>query len=285
MISTKLKIAQSLSIEPEELLKHFCEMLTKFRKESQMSQADLAASLGTSRNTIVNWETGKRTPDIISVCQIAQIFNISLDLLLGVKGMSFSSEELTLIDRYRGLSEGNKKLVKQMLLTMQKTEVEEKDIYLRETYRVIDVPSTPVAAGGGCEFNEIGSSYMYVRTYQAGGCQADAALRVSGRSMEPLYHDGDMVYVSYCDAADDGEDVIARIGSEKAVVIKRLQDGKLYSLNRDMPFRDRTEDDDVRIIARVLGVVCKNDLPNDSDISTLDELFHEEILPYLALAE
>ena len=278
MSKADLKVAQSSAADSGMALTHFCAMLTKYRKESGMSQTELAERLGTSRNTIVNWEKGKRTPDILSAYAIAQTLNISVDQLLGVSNLSH--EEFVLIDHFRKLSIYGKKIIKRMLSSLLKAEMEEKDELLRKSYRVIDCPATPVAAGSGCEFRDIESSYMFVKTNQT-IVRADAVLRVSGRSMEPFYHDGDMVYVEYCDAASDGSDVIARIGSEKSVVIKRLQDGKLYSLNRALPFEDRTEEDDVRIIGIVLGIVRNDDLPDKADITALHELFHEEIHPYL----
>jgi len=47
--------------------------------------------------------------------------------------------------------------------------------------------------------------------------------------MEPKYRDGDMVYVKYCDSADDGDDVIC--STSDGAVIKHKKDNKIYSLN------------------------------------------------------
>lgn len=52
------------------------------RIKKNITQEDLAESLGVSRQTISSWENGKSYPDIISVIKISDLYQISLDKLL-----------------------------------------------------------------------------------------------------------------------------------------------------------------------------------------------------------
>ena len=59
------------------------EKLRQLRVESGMSQDDLAEKLHVARQTISKWEQGVNEPDIFTLKQYAQIFNVSLDELVG----------------------------------------------------------------------------------------------------------------------------------------------------------------------------------------------------------
>lgn len=59
------------------------EKLRQLRVENNMSQDELAEKLHVARQTISKWEQGINEPDIYTLKQYAQIFNVSLDELLG----------------------------------------------------------------------------------------------------------------------------------------------------------------------------------------------------------
>lgn len=63
--------------------KNFCERLVKLRKESGMLQKDLAEKLNTSARRISHLETGDIEPDIYTLIEISNIFDVSTDYLLG----------------------------------------------------------------------------------------------------------------------------------------------------------------------------------------------------------
>lgn len=53
--------------------------LKKLRNEVGMSQKDLAERLGVSDTVIVNYENGKKNPNLKRLVQMAEILNCSLD--------------------------------------------------------------------------------------------------------------------------------------------------------------------------------------------------------------
>ncbi len=88
---------------------------------------------------------------------------------------------------------------------------------------------------------------------------ADALIRVSGASMEPQYHNGDLVYVKYTQSVEDGDIVIC--STADGAVIKQMLNHKLYSLNKALPYGEKSEDDHVTIVGKVLGKVSPLELP------------------------
>lgn len=60
------------------------ERIYNLRKDSGMTQDDLASACGVSRQSVSKWETGESKPDINSVISIAKTFNMSIDELVGL---------------------------------------------------------------------------------------------------------------------------------------------------------------------------------------------------------
>ena len=56
-----------------------------YRIAHNMTQLDLAAPLSISRQTLSTYETGVRIPDIYTLWAMADIFQISVDELIGRK--------------------------------------------------------------------------------------------------------------------------------------------------------------------------------------------------------
>ncbi len=57
--------------------------IRKYREIYDMSQSMLAGLILIDRTSISRYEKGKRLPDIFTLCRIADIFQISLDTLVG----------------------------------------------------------------------------------------------------------------------------------------------------------------------------------------------------------
>ena len=61
------------------------ENIVKFRKQQNMTQADLANKLSFTYQTISSWERGISTPDVDTLTNLCQIFNVSMDELCGIQ--------------------------------------------------------------------------------------------------------------------------------------------------------------------------------------------------------
>lgn len=58
------------------------ERLIKLRKEKGLSQEELAAQLGLSRQAVSKWERAEASPDTDNLICLARIYGVSLDQLL-----------------------------------------------------------------------------------------------------------------------------------------------------------------------------------------------------------
>lgn len=61
----------------------FGERLQKLRKSKNMTQEDLASKVNVSPQAVSKWETDMASPDITLLSKLADIFDITIDELLG----------------------------------------------------------------------------------------------------------------------------------------------------------------------------------------------------------
>lgn len=54
-----------------------------FRKANNLTQEELSKQLGGSKNLVSNYENGISTPDIYTLVKLADIFDTTLDELVG----------------------------------------------------------------------------------------------------------------------------------------------------------------------------------------------------------
>ncbi|MDR4986168.1 helix-turn-helix transcriptional regulator [Bacillus cereus] len=59
------------------------ERLIYFRKKQGLSQNDVAIYLNVARSTYTNWEGNRAEPDLSTLIKISDLYNISLDNLVG----------------------------------------------------------------------------------------------------------------------------------------------------------------------------------------------------------
>ena len=91
------------------------QRLKKLREEKDLTQAQVAKILGVSRTTYTQYETGKSEPDLATVSKLAEIYETSVDFLLGKtdiptpietiaahhEGEDWTEEELEEIERFK----------------------------------------------------------------------------------------------------------------------------------------------------------------------------------------
>ena len=59
--------------------------LAELRREKGLSQEELAEKLNVSRQAVSKWERGESSPDTDNLIALAQLYGVSLDVLLGLK--------------------------------------------------------------------------------------------------------------------------------------------------------------------------------------------------------
>lgn len=68
------------------------EKLRQIRKENGITMKQLAVAVGVAEASISFYETGKRQPDIETLCRLANYFNVSIDYLVGNNAALTASE-------------------------------------------------------------------------------------------------------------------------------------------------------------------------------------------------
>ncbi|MBO4290564.1 MAG: helix-turn-helix domain-containing protein [Lachnospiraceae bacterium] len=59
------------------------ENIKKYRREMKLTQEELADAFGVTVGAVSKWESGSTVPDILTLMELADFFNISMDVLLG----------------------------------------------------------------------------------------------------------------------------------------------------------------------------------------------------------
>ena len=73
----------------------FCEKLQQLRKNKGLTQEGLAESLYVSRTAISKWESGRGSPNLDSLKELARFFSVSIDeLLSGTELLTLAEENV-----------------------------------------------------------------------------------------------------------------------------------------------------------------------------------------------
>ena len=70
------------------------ENIKRFRKERGLTQEQLAEALGVTVGAVYKWEAGRSTPEISMLLQLADLFGVSLDALVGFEALNGSAAAL-----------------------------------------------------------------------------------------------------------------------------------------------------------------------------------------------
>jgi len=97
--------------------------IKKLRKAKKLSQTEFAKLLNIHQTAISQWETGRTNPDMAQAIEIANIFEVSTDYLLGVTNDSIpqskgappeiNTEEI--LEKIRNLSPENQAKAKEYI--------------------------------------------------------------------------------------------------------------------------------------------------------------------------
>lgn len=223
-----------------------------------------------SEKTVYSWEAGRSRPTIDIFFDMCRFYGVTdvfsyFDNVPEVADI-ISLPEREIIKKYRSLDPYGKEAVDGVLdvefrrcEAARKKQLEQAAEALRESREqmetaeeldIYSIPlySLPMSAGTGqISEQEYPEDFLLKKRPPRG---TSFIARVSGNSMEPTYHDGDLVFVHAT--------VDIRTGQTGAFLmdgqlwIKELGDGALISHNSDYEPRQFTED--IRCLGLVLGV-------------------------------
>ena len=101
-----------LTMHKEVHIEMVADRIKFLRESNDLTQSDLARQLGITRSSVNAWEQGISVPSTQYVVELARLFNVSVDYLLGVD----ASANLNIA----GLNEDDVKLVYQIVNHLRK---------------------------------------------------------------------------------------------------------------------------------------------------------------------
>ena len=166
--------------------------LRRARLEAGLTQYDVYSWLGVNQSTFSSWETGKSEPSIsvfLQLCAKYEIEDISEYFLGDGAGAPRRILDSKMLLKLANLSPRSLAAVYNCI----DFEYSNMRLLHNNTRRTIPVYMQPAAAGLG---NYLGESAFEEMELEAPD-SADAGIRISGDSMEPVISDGEIVFVKF----------------------------------------------------------------------------------------
>ena len=235
-------------------------IITSYRKKAHMSQIELAKRLEeegieVSPKSVSAWETGRNEISARSFLHVCRILQIP-DCLEEYFGNNPADPLAVLND------EGKQKVLSYIdLLVHPVSYVKENNVIPYSAVQItqektlkLRLYDARVSAGTGDFLDS--DYYATIDVPEKIARKADFAVTISGDSMEPEFHDHDMVYVHQQETLNDGEIGIFSLNDN--AFIKKLKNDEngtaLISLNpKYKPIPVHPEQDSFRIFGKVLS--------------------------------
>ena len=247
-----------IEVSKMDLKKYIGTQIKTFRKSAGFTQDELAKRLNTTKQTISRYEKGDRKANQDMLFELCDIFGVSIDDFFPSQNestqTSTTSPIQSIYDQLEPPRQGKVLTYAERQLKEQKNEEETKINEVSEVIQLYsyDYYDHPASAGTGQYLNDVRVERIELPV----DIDADFVIPIKGDSMEPDYHDGDLVFIQTSVDLSDG--VIGVFNYNGDAYIKQLiideDQAYLHSLNpayKDMPI---TPDTDFRIIGEVVDL-------------------------------
>ena len=255
----------------------YIDRIKQLKSEKKITNDRLSELTGIPLGTLSKILAGiSDSPKLVNIVAIAEALGCSLDYLISgnpenTNNYTLSAQEIRLIETYRELDAHGRELTL-LVLDKEKERVLGNGEAVVETEprariltqppirvsttaaglgkRMIRLFDMPVSAGVGIDLDDETATELRIPD-NAKTQDADYALRISGNSMEPKFHNGDILLVQSCDSIEVGELGIFIL--DGAGYFKKFDGDRLLSLNpvyAPIPLKDFT---DIQCAGRVIG--------------------------------
>ena len=241
-----------------DLKKYIGNQIKIFRKSAGFTQDELAKRLNTTKQTISRYEKGDRKANQDMLFELCDIFGVSIDDFFPSQNVTLQSPTTspiqTIYDQLHQPRQAKVLNYAERQLKEQRNEEETRKNEVSEAIQLYsyDYYDHPASAGTGQYLNDVRVEQIELPV----DIDADFVIPIKGDSMEPDYHDGDLVFIQTSVDLNDG--VIGVFNYNGDAYIKQLvideDQAYLHSLNpayKDMPI---TPDTDLRIIGEVVDL-------------------------------
>ena len=240
-----------------DLKKYIGNQIKTFRKSAGFTQDELAKRLNTTKQTISRYEKGGRKANQDMLFELCDIFGVSIDDFFPSQNEALQAPTTSPIQTIYDQLEDDRQKKVVTYAERQLNEQNEEKTKINEVSEVIQLYSYdyydhPASAGTGQYLNDVRVERIELPV----DVDADFVIPIKGDSMEPDYHDGDLVFIQT--SVDLNNGVIGVFNYNGDAYIKQLvidkEQAYLHSLNsayKDMPITPET---DFRIIGEVVDL-------------------------------
>lgn len=222
--------------------------------QKKLSQKEFARKIDVNEKTVSAWKKNNSLPPLDKISNISDCLDVSIDFLITGQEKRSSMAELTfdeqiLLNNFKKLSDKSKGMVLGKAETLVELECKEDSSQQKDMITILS-SDYRVSAGRGVLLDEESPTEITVPDTPEAR-KADFALTICGDSMEPIYHDGDVVLVRKMPSVEIGEIGIFYV--DGGGYIKKYGGDRLISLNSaydDILLNENTE---IRCFGKVIG--------------------------------
>lgn len=250
------------------------DLIIYLYKEKGWSLSELSRKVDIPKSSLSRYFNKNRQFPLNKVPAFSDVLGVSSEYIYGIG--SESEEEQSQIkstsSTLRQITETSSKLVPERQLVVldtaekqlqEQNTIQEQPVqydsdkvvplykqYEEDEYEEVFIYGEPSAGRGTWLSDESIESIMYPKPVP----DHDIALRVRGNSMEPLFQDGEIVFVRKTKNVNNGQIIIIIVNNEAYIkkLYKKSHEVKLVSLNPDYDDIVLTEYDDVEVVGTVI---------------------------------
>jgi CI-like repressor, S. pneumoniae bacteriophage EJ-1 len=232
--------------------------LNKLKQEKGYNQQDIVKGSGISQSTLSQYFAGKRLPSKKNAEILADFFEVPIEVIDPRLSNSPAPTTSPIQSIYDQLEPPGQRKVITYAEKLRDEQEERRKAKINEVSEKVvqlygyDYYDHATSAGTGQYLNDVRVEQIELPI----DVDADFVIPIKGDSMEPDYHDGDLVFIQTSVDLNDG--VIGVFNYNGEAYIKQLvidtEQSYLHSLNpayKDMPI---TPDTDFRIIGEVMDL-------------------------------
>ncbi len=234
----------------------FKDRLKQIMSERKISQSELSRRTGIGRNSISDYLNGKYEAKQDKVFELAKVLNVNEAWLMGFdisKNRKIQNNDITSI--YNKLTPPRQNNV----LNYANSQLDEQN---SKGDNIVDINSykqdkTPVNVNG-CVSAGVGERLhdetLFTEMVKAPVPPHDLALKVNGDSMEPMFKDGEIIFVEKTHNIKNGQIGIFIIEEEAYVKKVFVEDDRLTLVSLNKKYRDLHfyRNESVRLVGKVI---------------------------------
>lgn len=229
-------------------------ILKKLRESNNEKQSDIAKILGVTQQAYQRYENGSSEPNADGLIELASHFHVTVDYLLGRETKTdpfatfdISTSERDVMSKYAELPEATRQLIIDVMIQLaDAAKGKEKPPVL--IFRRFATNKASAGSGYNLDNEDEWQELEVIDTDEARA--ADFAVEVDGRSMEPVYNDGDIVYVVQANEIPVGK--VGLFCQNGNGYIKKAGEDCLISVNPDFP-NIYSENGEIEAVGLVIG--------------------------------